>query len=609
MSAPANKVTGTVANIVDERSFVRRRNHSQLTAMTGLILQAVGFPSRKHRDFISALQSVNSGNDSRVPHTPFRRSHLTLAGYMMREGSDETRYKAVYRDKRALVDFQKSSGYVLFRITPGTDEEATEYVDYLTPRADAAMQRALSDPRWRTGKREDKEAAKAEAVAWAVSQLPRCEIKPVTQGEDDGGPVADYELREERRLERKFEGLGLEVEEAAREIGRRGGDGEMWRRRMARKLRRALDSLEKTLPARSDHSSLRAVLDDESDALGEDGTDLSGNTTGDRTVLPPSADVPAIDARQGEDSFVLPPSENPGDSAAFSFGEPSLFDGEPVEVAPKRLTPLEAALVYARRGWPVFPLHHPDLHRGCSCIDANECRSPGKHPRTRKGLKDATTNEQQIRRWWELYPLANVGLAMGRKSGMVAVDVDPRSGGDAAITELIERYGELPNTLEAITGGGGSHILFAHPGVSFKNSSSVLGEGLDVKTDGGYIVAAPSLHSSGKRYSWRTRRRPSAMPHWLLQLLTAQTEKRAVPSEVGPRRSAPSPAQSGPLIAEGSRNHRLFRIACSMRGNGSTHSEIEAELQEVNFTRCIPPLDADEVRKIAASAAKYTAGR
>jgi hypothetical protein len=518
---------------------------------------------------------------------------------MMCDGSPDTRRKAVYREIVVLKEFQKRKGFVLFNVTSGSDEEATEYTDYLTPAADAAVQRALSSPLWKT----DKQAAKREAVAWAVEQLPRRDVVEESEEEDEEEePLAEYQLHVEERIRGA-------IEKAALEIERRGGDPEEWARRLMKGLQQDLQSRKKTAPARLDHTSLRAVLDDESGASREDDGVLSGNTTGDRTVLPPSDEASTIDGHQGADTFVLPPVENTNDSAPFSFSEPSLFDGEQVEVAPKRQTPLEAALAYARRGWPVFPLHHPDPHRVCSCIDAKECRSPGKHPRTRKGLKDATSDERQIRRWWEQYPLANVGLAMGRKSGLVAVDVDPRSGGDAAITELIERYGELPNTLEAITGGGGSHILFAHPGVTFKNSSSVLGEGLDVKTDGGYIVAAPSLHSSGKRYSWRTRRRPSAMPHWLLKLLTAQTEKRATPATAGPRRSAPSPAQSGPLIAEGSRNHRLFRIACSMRGNGSGHAEIEAELLEVNSSRCSPPLEVEEVKKIAASAARYTAGR
>jgi hypothetical protein len=599
MSAPAEKVRGHVANIIDEQAFRRRRNHAQIEAMTGLILQAIGYPTRRHRDFICALQSTNSGNDSRVPYTPFRRAHLTLADLMMCEGAPDTRRKAVYREIVVLRRFQKRSGVMLFNVTSGSDEEATEYIDYLTPAADAAVQRMLSSPLWKT----DKQAAKREAVAWAVEQLPRCDVEEEPGGDEGERPLADYQLLVEQRIRGA-------IEKAALEIERRGGDAEGWARGLMRELQRDLESRKKTAPARLDHSSLRAVEDvDEGDASGGDGTVLSGNTTGDDSVLPPSGEARDVDERKGADKNVAPPSGNSNASETYPFDEPSLFDQEPVEVAPKRLTPLEAALAYARRGWPVFPLHHPDPHRGCSCIDALECRSPGKHPRTRKGLKDATTDERQIRRWWELHPLANVGLATGKKSGLVAVDVDPRSGGDSSITELIERHGEMPDTLEAVTGGGGCHILFAHPGVSFKNSSSVLGEGLDVKTDGGYIVAAPSLHSSGKRYSWRTRRRPAAMPHWLLKLLTAETEKRATPAAAATRGRATSPAQSGPAIAEGSRNQRLFRIACSMRGNGSGHAEIEAELLDVNSSRCCPPLEHDEVRKIAASAAKYPVGR
>jgi putative DNA primase/helicase len=192
---------------------------------------------------------------------------------------------------------------------------------------------------------------------------------------------------------------------------------------------------------------------------------------------------------------------------------------------------------------------------------------------------------------------------MGSKSGLVALDVDPRAGGDASISELIERHGELPRTLEASTGGGGTHVLFSHPGVTFKNSSSVLGEGLDVKTDGGYIVAAPSLHASGRRYSWSRRQRPAKPPRWLLELLTAEKPKAA--PKAAPKRRQAAAGAGGPAIAEGARNDRLFRIACAMRGNGADVSEIEAELLRVNSLRCCPPLDGAEVRKVAASAAKY----
>ncbi|HEX8502808.1 MAG TPA: bifunctional DNA primase/polymerase [Pyrinomonadaceae bacterium] len=604
MSTPIKKPSAPVADFSDEQAFRRRRHHAQIEAMTGLILQAVGYPTRRHRDFICALQSTNSGNDARVPYTPFRRAHLTLADLMTCEGSPDTRRKAVYREIVTLRTFQRRKGLILFNVTSGNEEEATEYVDYLTPAADAAVQRCLSSPLWKT----DKQAAKREAVAWAVEQLPRCDVEEEPEGEDGEPALADYQEHVKRRIL-------SELERAALKIEKRGGDAELWARQLIREALKGLESLKKTAPARLDHSALRAVLDDE--AGGGDASVAGGNTTGDSFVRPPLDDVAGIDAttspapgQEGADSFVRPPSDNSDNSEPFALDEPSLFTPEAPEVAPKPKTPLEAALAYARRGWPVFPLHHPDAHRGCSCMDAQKCRSPGKHPRTRKGLKDATTDAAQVRRWWELYPLANVGLAMGRKSGLVAVDVDPRSGGDASLCELLERYGELPNTLEAMTGGGGSHIFFAHPGVSFKNSASVLGEGLDVKTDGGYVVAAPSLHASGKRYSWRTRRSPATMPGWLLKLLTA--EKPPAPAKPqAPRRSL-APSKLGGIIPLHSRNAQLFRIACSLRGDGAGYDKIERAVFEAYETRCVKepePMSVSELRKIARSAMRYQAGR
>ncbi|HWW74724.1 MAG TPA: hypothetical protein VNZ44_04960, partial [Pyrinomonadaceae bacterium] len=131
MSAPVKKPAAGVANIINEQAFRRRRNHAQIEAMTGLILQAIGYPTRRHRDFICALQSTNSGNDARVPHTPFRRAHLTLADLMTCDGTPETRRKAVYREIVTLRTFQRRQGLVLFNVTSGSEEEATEYIDYL----------------------------------------------------------------------------------------------------------------------------------------------------------------------------------------------------------------------------------------------------------------------------------------------------------------------------------------------------------------------------------------------------------------------------------------------------------------------------------------------
>ena len=598
-----------VALLSDEQSFRRRRNHSGITAMTGLILQAVDYPTRSNRDFICALQGLNSGDDARVPHTPFRRAHLTVAALMMREGSEAARIRAVSRCVRVLKDFERATGIRLFRVKSGTDEEVTEYTDYLTPLADAAMQRALSNPLWK-GDREGKEAAKAEAVQWAVEQLPRVPVGARAEPERPKPAVSDFILERKRRR------VG-QAEQDAEEVEGLGGDADGYLGELIRDLVKLRESMRKTAPARLDHSSLRDVLDDE--ASGEDTAGEGGKTKVDSSVHPPSADGAGIDApasspSQGEgvDNSVHPPLENGDDAAPFSLDEPTLFSEGRPEVAAKPKTPLEAALAYARRGWPVFPLHHPDPHRGCSCINALKCKSPGKHPRTRKGLKDASTNPAQIRRWWELYPLANVGLAMGRKSGLVALDVDPRAGGDASLCELIERHGELPATLESVTGGGGSHLFFAHPGVTFKNSSSELAEGLDVKTDGGYVVAAPSLHASGKRYEWRTKRSPASMPGWLLKLLTSEKAPAPPPAKAAAPRRAPATNGAGSIIPHRSRNTQLFRIACALRGDGAGLDEIERAVLDAYEQRCVKepePMSESELRKIAKSAMRYPAGR
>src|SRR5712692_5206036 len=152
---------------------------------------------------------------------------------------------------------------------------------------------------------------------------------------------------------------------------------------------------------------------------------------------------------------------------------------------------LAAALHYAARGWHVLPLQ------------------PGGKmpfgPLAPRGLLDATTDTETIRHWWTTAPDANVGIRTGAVSGFVVLDVDPRHEGDDSLWELQGRHQRLPDTIMALTGGGGSHWLFAHPGqgVVIRNATSLGGlPGLDVRGDGGYIVAPPSWHPNGRRYEW-----------------------------------------------------------------------------------------------------------
>lgn len=200
-----------------------------------------------------------------------------------------------------------------------------------------------------------------------------------------------------------------------------------------------------------------------------------------------------------------------------------------------------SASYYARNfGWSVFPLHTATAggRAACSC-GRPDCGNPGKHPRTGRGFKDATTDADTIARWWATDPDSNIGIATGAVSGFFVVDVDPRNGGDATLDALEDEHGKLPATVESLTGGGGRHILYRYPAGSAVRSGK-LGTGLDIKGDGGYIVGPPSLHASGRQYGWEGMSRPGEVeivdaPAWLLERVTT------TPADSGPRRP------SGPL--------------------------------------------------------------
>jgi len=264
--------------------------------------------------------------------------------------------------------------------------------------------------------------------------------------------------------------------------------------------------------------------------------------------------------------------------------------------APSTITPSDIRLAcaedYAARGWPVFPLHSIQDGR-CTCGKA-DCQSPGKHPRTPRGLLDASTDANTIRQWWAKWPDANIGIVTGATGGLLVLDVDPGHGGDATLADLLAIHGPLPETVEALTGGGGRHVFFKHPGGTIRNSAGKLGPGLDVRGDGGYVVAPPSVHASGECYQWTADPGETPLaeaPAWLLARL-----------EDTPR---PTGAPESDRIMEGRRNSALASLAGAMRRKGATETAILAALQEENRTRCDPPLPDSEVAEIAASIGHY----
>lgn len=163
---------------------------------------------------------------------------------------------------------------------------------------------------------------------------------------------------------------------------------------------------------------------------------------------------------------------------------------------------LEHALHYASQGWAVLPLHSiEDGH--CTCGNP-DCNSQGKHPLISGGSRSATTNSSIIEGWWHYHPNANIGIATGSASGLIVVDIDhgPGKNGYQNIAALEAEHGALPYDTCVRTGSQGLHIYLSLEGQLIPNSASKLAAHVDVRGEGGYVVAPPSLHLSGKTYEW-----------------------------------------------------------------------------------------------------------
>lgn len=172
---------------------------------------------------------------------------------------------------------------------------------------------------------------------------------------------------------------------------------------------------------------------------------------------------------------------------------------------------LEAATDYINRGWWVFPLHSVNKDGSCTCGQLN-CSDVGKHPRVQRGLKEASRDLAKIEEWFgDNAPLSNIGLVTGEASGITVLDIDIGDGkfGAESWAEAIKDHGE-PITLTSQTGSGGMHVIFQYNS-ALKTASNVLGKGVDCRNDGGYIVAPPSRHRSGRNYKWVNANEPLAI--------------------------------------------------------------------------------------------------
>lgn len=240
---------------------------------------------------------------------------------------------------------------------------------------------------------------------------------------------------------------------------------------------------------------------------------------------------------------------------------------------------LDAATQYAELGYAVFP-----------------CISGDKKPLTEHGCRDASLDIERITEWWTAWPGANVAIAT---DGLVVIDVD----GDRNdwLTNEPERLLELAQAPLALTPSGGRHYVFRAPqGRRYRGSAGRLAPKVDIRADGNYIVVAPSVLAGGKRYQWINPHDVpiESLPEPPAWLLAALDEAHAPTS--------PDTKQvTGNPIPSGQRNSALTRLAGAMRRNGMSQAELAAALHRANVDRCQPPLDAEEVDRIAASVARY----
>ena len=199
----------------------------------------------------------------------------------------------------------------------------------------------------------------------------------------------------------------------------------------------------------------------------------------------------------------------------------------------------------------------------------------------------------EVRGWYRRWPLANVGIVTGQISNLVVIDIDPGHGGEDSLKDLIARFGALPATLTVRTGGGGRHLYFSAPADPVAVRSRVgVAPGIDVRAEGGMIVAPPSVHPSGNRYEWTSGGAavpPAPLPRWLFALVQGMR-----PAGQGHGASHwRSLAAEG--VGEGARNSTIASFAGHLMWCGVDHEVIKELLLCWNRVRARPPLSDDEV--------------
>jgi hypothetical protein len=284
-------------------------------------------------------------------------------------------------------------------------------------------------------------------------------------------------------------------------------------------------------------------------------------------------------------------------------------------VSPKKDKPssnprLHSALAYAALGWRVVPLHHVENGK-CTCNDDN-CKTAGKHPRTKHGSKDGTTDADAIRQWWERWPSANVGVCTGPESGIWVLGPDGEKG-IAELSDLVRKYTGLPRTPKANSGSGGAHHVFRWPpDGKIKNRRNHRDSSIDVRGEGGLFVAAPSVNGVGP-YVWEIPPEKCELadaPKWLLAWVrgdgkgknTAFTVKSNADSSIADRAIAYINKMPPAISGQGGHDQTMEAARVVVYGF-DLGPEVGYQILDTHYNpRCQPPWSEKELRHKCAEA-------
>jgi hypothetical protein len=222
----------------------------------------------------------------------------------------------------------------------------------------------------------------------------------------------------------------------------------------------------------------------------------------------------------------------------------------------------------------------------------------GKKP-TPKDWPNWVASTEAVGTWWRNRPASNVGIRTG--NGLIVLDVDPRTGADDDLADLLHRHGELPPTVTCDTGGGGQHYYFAGP---TDVPSFDISPGLEIKAAGRQVVAPPSVHpDTGEAYRWRPGYGPgeverAQIPAWLIG-------GRQTPPD-GRHRAKSSEAWVNEVAAgvtEGGRNTAMASLVGHLLRRYVDPHLTASIAHLVNRASYRPPLPIDEVDAILDSIA------